>query len=101
MNRHTLKQENRAFTGTAGVSPNNARAGFVPAFRDEATGRVEFARMADGSCAPMHIITFLPLEWALVCDTGGGIIELKPGIVSGFCRDGEFFTREEAAAQLS
>ena len=39
-----LREENETFAGTGGVSENNCQARFVPAFRDEDSGRVELAR---------------------------------------------------------
>ncbi len=100
MNQQTLSQENGRFEGTAGVSQNNRSAGFTPAFQDRATGRVELARLATGSVATMHVISWLPAAWAKAFDADGKIIELKDDVVCGFVRDGEFFTREQAAQLL-
>ena len=60
-----LCQENQAFAGTGGVSANNHQAGFIPAFRDPASGRVEIARFANGNPAPMHLLCGLPQEWVV------------------------------------
>jgi len=98
MNQYELCHENRRFEGTAGISKNNRQEGFLPAFRDETTGRVELARTADGAVATMHVITWLPGNWAKSSDSDGGIVELKDGIVCGFVRDGRFYSREEVAA---
>lgn len=97
MNQQEICQQNRDYEGTAGVSKNNRRAGFLPAFRDDATGRVELARMADGSAATMHVITWLPPEWAETRDTEGGVVQLRDSIICGFVRDGTFYTRDEVA----
>ena len=71
----------------------------MPAFRNEADGRVELARLADGRPAPMHLISALPQEWAVRCDGRGNVLELVEDIIAGFLRDGRFYTREEAAAE--
>jgi len=97
MCEHTLRQQNLAFAGTNGISINNRNRRFVPAFRDEETGRVEIARFADGKPAPAHLIVGLPLEWAVALTRDGTILAVKASITAGFVRDGEFYTREQAA----
>ncbi len=96
MNRQQLQKQNLQFKNTDGVSANNHTKGFLPAFRDEETGRVELARFRDGSPAPMHLICGLPRDWALEFDETGGVITIKLSVTAGFCRDGRFFTRDEA-----
>lgn len=97
MNIVTLKRENRAFRGTRGVSRNNRSSGFRPAFLDKKSGRVEVARLSDGKPAPVHVISWLPKEWATSVDTDGAVLGLKPGVISGFVKDGVFYTRQEVA----
>ena len=94
-----LREENETFAGTGGVSENNRQARFLPAFQDRLTGRVELARSESGGCASMHLLCCLPDEWVAERDAEGRIASLKDSIVAGFVRDGEFFTREEAAAR--
>lgn len=99
-----LKRENRQYAGTGGVSENNARACFVPAFKDFHTGKVEISRYRDGRPAPFHLADGLPDEWVLNRDPEGRAVNLKSTIVSGFVRLGRFFTRQEASdfvAQLT
>ena len=98
MCEQTLYQENLAYAGTNGVSANNRNLRFVPAFRDEDTGRVELARFENGNPAPAHLIVGLPQEWAVAFTSEGAILAIKAGITAGFVRDSIFFTREEAAA---
>ena len=92
-----LRRENLAFAGTRGVSVNNRSLGFLPAFRDNDTGRVEIARLANGRPATMHVIEGLPHEWA-VARIDNRVCAVKSSVVAGFVRDGVFYTREEAAA---
>lgn len=96
MDRQQLRQQNQKFADTEGVSSNNRNHGFVPAFRDRDTGHIELARFADGRLAPMHVISGLPVEWAVETDPAGAILVLKSSIEAGFCKAGEFFTRAEA-----
>lgn len=93
-----LRRENRVFADTLGTSPRNRSDGFLPAFLDTETGRVELARFADGRVAPMHLIDGLPREWAEDVDAAGRIVAVKSSVVSGFVREGCFFTRAQLAA---
>jgi hypothetical protein len=97
MNEQTLRHENLAFTGTRGVSQNNSRSGFKPAFLNRNSGRVEISKMEGGYPAPIHLIDWLPEEWAASIRKDGSIESLVPGIISGFSRNGKFYTREETA----
>jgi len=92
-----LVEENRQFTGTGGVSENNVKARFTPAFLDVSTGRIEISRFADGRPAPFHLLDGMPEEWIVKKDLKGCVLEIKHNIVSGFVRLGKFFTRQEAA----
>jgi len=86
----TLRRDNLAFRGTGGVSEENRCMGFSPAFLDSPTGQVYRCRFPDGSPAPCHLLHGIP-EALLV----------KSSLVSGFIRDGRFYTREQAAHILS
>ena len=96
MNRQSLLDQNANFKGTMGVSLKNGSSGFIPAFRDESTGRVELARFRNGQVAPMHVIAGLPADWATGYDEDGDVSAVKTTIVAGFVRDEVFFTRDEA-----
>jgi hypothetical protein len=97
LTKNRIHRENLAFTGTGGVSSENRCDRFEPAFRDDATGRVEMSKYGDGRPAPMHLIDGLPADWVETRDQHGRACALKSSIVAGFVRDGRFFTREEAA----
>lgn len=94
----TLRRENRQFANTCGLSANNAGNNFVPAFRNDQTGEVALAKLADGRIAPMHLIINLPAAWATARNTRGQISAVLDCIVAGFVRHDQFFTRAEAAA---
>lgn len=101
LGQHELRSENRLFRGRGGISQENRSAGFVPAFLDSATGRVYRSRFADGRPAPVHVLEGLP-DHLRTAPRGGGsdvgrAVALGSRLVSGFLREGRFFTRAEAA----
>jgi hypothetical protein len=91
-----LQEENREFSGTPGVSEENCACGFIPAFYDMDTGRVEISRYQDGKPAPMHLIHGLPDCWVVERDELCRPTAILQSIISGFVRDGCFYTRSEA-----
>ncbi len=92
-----LRNDNRTYDGTGGVSDGNCTAGFIPAFCDTVTGRVEPSRHADGSLAPIHLLTGLPREWIVEQGNDITVLDVKKTVIAGFLRDGVFFTRDQAA----
>jgi hypothetical protein len=97
VDNQTLRSENLTYEGTRGISQNNRASGFRPAFLETSSGRIEISRLKDGQEAPIHMIGWLPEEWAVRIDEDGLVIELKREIVAGFERGGSFYTRDEAA----
>ena len=97
MTHETLRRENLAFVGTAGVSRENRASGFIPAFYDLETRTAAVSRFADGRVAPMHLIEGLPEAWATERDAAGRIKAVKSTVVAGFIRGSYFYTREQAA----
>jgi hypothetical protein len=92
-----LSHENELYAQTRGVSQANREFGWRPGYLNQATGEVELSRFADGRPAPIHILDGLPEHWVLERDADGHVVAAEPEIVSGFLRDGRFFTREQAA----
>ncbi|HYN78057.1 MAG TPA: hypothetical protein VES73_09730 [Lamprocystis sp. (in: g-proteobacteria)] len=92
----SLRDENVLFARTRGLSENNAHLGFVPGYRDSATGQQVLSCFADGSPAPVHLLDGLPEAWVAERDSAGHVTRTCPDLVSGFIRDGRFYTREEA-----
>jgi hypothetical protein len=101
MTHERLTKENLAYDGTGGVSAGNGRAGFIPAFCDTATGRVEPSRHADGTLAPMHLLAGLPRDWVVSREAGNEVPGVKPTVIAGFLRAGAFYTREQAARAVA
>mgnify|MGYP000889988509 FL=1 len=93
-----LRQQNRVFRGTGGVSAENRSQGFAPAFLDTQTGEVYRACFADGRPAPMHLLEGLPSALVVERDAGGRATALRSSVMAGFVRGTRFFTREQAAA---
>jgi hypothetical protein len=101
MTEQTLEQENLRYRGTGGVTAGSRAFGFQPAFADRETWAIYPSRFADGRPAPCHVLDGLPDELVLSRRACGRVATLKPSIVSGFVRDGRFYSREEAAALVA
>ncbi len=93
----SLRDENVLYELSRGVSRNNAHLGFVPAYLNTATGEQVSARFADGSLAPIHVLDGLPEAWVSARDSEGHVTRTCSGLISGFIRNGRFYTREEAS----
>ena len=95
--RADLRNENRRYRGTGGVSRNNRSFGFVPAFLDTVTGKAYRSRFADGRDAPIHLLEGLPSHLLTRAHEG---LQAKEGVISGFLHGSDFLTRAEASAAL-
>ena len=100
MTQQRLDQENIRYHGAGGVS-QNCSCGFWPAFMDTETRAVHLSRFTDGRLAPFHILDGLPDELVLSRNPGGRAAIVKASVVSGFIRDGLFYSRDEAAAHAA
>lgn len=92
-----LDRENTVHVGTGGRSQENSGLGFRPAFFDFATHRIFPSRFADGRLAPFHLLDGLPDEAIADRAPNGRVISAKATVISGFVRDGYFYTRTAAA----
>lgn len=93
-----LEIENFLHVGSGGRSQENASLGFRAAFFDFDTCTVYLSRFADGRIAPMHLTDGLPDE--VVVDRSsatGRVLAAKASLISGFERNGFFYTRTAAA----
>ena len=97
MNVQQLQHENETHVGSAGVSRANRHLGFRPAFLDVATMQIHESRFADGRPAPFHLLDGLPDEVVLRRSPLGRVLAAKASLVSGFVRNGYFYTRAAAA----
>jgi hypothetical protein len=95
-----LRMEAAAQRGTGGVSVENGKLGFQPAFRDAHTGQIYTSTFADGRPAPFHLLDGLPEHLVLARDRHGRASRVVGTITAGFVRDGVFHTRMEAAAAV-
>jgi hypothetical protein len=100
MTQQRLDQENIRYPGAGGVS-QNCSCGFWPAFLDTQTRAVYPSRFTDGRLAPFHILDGLPDELVLSRNPGGRGAIVKASVVSGFIRDGFFYSRDQAAAHAA
>jgi len=96
-----LLQENEDFEDTGGRSEGNADFGFRPAFLDDETDTVYLSRFPDGNPAPFHLLDGLPEEVVIYRSPTGRVVAAKASLVAGFVLNGEFYTREAAAAAVS
>jgi hypothetical protein len=92
-----LKRENVVHLGTGGRSQENSGLRFRPAFFDFATQAIYPSRFADGRLAPFHLLDGLPDEAVADRLPNGRVVAAKATIISGFVRDGFFYTRSAAA----
>lgn len=92
-----LRQENLAYLGTGARSQENRNLGFVPAFHDTLSHKTAIARFSNGNPAPIHVLDGVPKDWIVQRDHCGTVTVVKASIVSGFAREGVFYTREQAA----
>ncbi|MDN3516061.1 hypothetical protein QWY84_00425 [Aquisalimonas lutea] len=97
MGKRRLERENQAYGATGGVSQHNRCFGFRPAFKDGETGAIYPSLNASGSPCPFHCLDGLPAEVVTERGTGGQVVCVKPTLEAGFEREGEFFTRAQAA----
>jgi len=100
MTQQRLDLENVRYQGTGGVSQNRP-CGFRPAFMDAQTRTVYLSRFTDGRLAPFHILDGLPDELVLARNPGGRGVIVKASVVSGFIREGLFYSRDEATAHAA
>ena len=97
MSGKQLRHENLIHAGTGGRSQENAGLGFKPAFLDFATQAIYASRFADGRMAPFHLLDGLPEEVVVKRAPSGHVISAKATLISGFERNGFFYTRAAAA----
>jgi hypothetical protein len=97
MSEELLKRENELHEGTGGRSPENRDLGFRPAFLDFETQVVYPSRFADGRPAPIHMLDGLPEEVIVDRTPSGRVVAAKASLISGFVRNGFFYTRSAAA----
>lgn len=96
MNQEVLLRENAVHTGTGGRSQENASLGFRPAFLDFETQTIYPSRFADGRLAPFHLLDGLPDEVVADRLACGRVTAAKATLISGFVRNGFFYTRTAA-----
>ena len=92
-----LALENERHRGTAGVSDEGRAFGFRPAFLDRTTRIVYPSRYADGRLAPFHLLDGLPPPLVVTRGGDGRVVGVRESVVTGFVREGRFYTRAEAA----
>jgi hypothetical protein len=97
MSEKQLQHENVAHAGTGGRSQENSGLGFKPAFLDFQTQKIYPSRFADGRLAPFHLLDGLPDDVVVDRAASGRVVTAKATLISGFVRNGFFYTRAAAA----
>lgn len=97
MSEQRIQQENREHAGTGGRSQENADLGFRPAFLDFETQTIYLSRFANGRPAPFHLLDGLPDDVVVDRTPQGRVVAAKATLISGFVRNGFFYTRTAAA----
>lgn len=97
LSNRALRQENRVYIGTGARSHENRTLGFVPAFHDTLSRKTAISCFSNGMPAPIHVLDGVPEDWIVQRDRSGKVTAVKTSIVSGFTREGVFYTREQAA----
>lgn len=92
-----LAHENQVHAGTGGRSGENCGLGFRPAFLDFETQTIYPSRFANGLPAPFHVLDGLPDEVVADRASCGRVVAAKATLISGFVRNGFFYTRTAAA----
>jgi len=94
--RRQLEHDSGVFTASEAASAGYRHLGFVPAFMDFDTQRVYESRFADGRPAPFHLVDGLPDDVVVDRAPSGRVIAVKRSLISGFERNGFFYTRTAA-----
>jgi hypothetical protein len=96
-----LAAENHAYRGSGGISKENRKYGFRPAFLDQRTGIAYLSCFANGCPAPLHMLDGLPETLVAERDCHGRVSSARTGVIAGFLCDDVFYTREQAARALA
>lgn len=97
LSAHRLTEENQVHAETGGRSEDTCGLGFKPAFLDFATQKVYPCQFANGMPAPFHLLDGLPDEVVVDRAPTGRVVSAKATLISGFVRNGFFYTRTAAA----
>jgi hypothetical protein len=92
-----LQEENRVHARTGGRSEDSCGLGFRPAFLDFETQTIYPSRFANGLPAPFHVLDGLPDDVVIDRAPSGRVIAAKATLITGFVRNGFFYTRTAAA----
>src|SRR3569623_132294 len=98
--RDQLQHQAAVYLGTGGVSDANQQFGFKPAFLNRDSGECALSCDACGSPAAIHQFDGVPESWVALREASGRPVALKSSVVSGFMRNGQYFTRDQAAQMV-
>lgn len=94
-----LNKEVAKYKGTGGIATEAKVHKFKPAFKDQETGKIYPSTTKSGAPAGIHLLEGLPEAVVTSRHEDGEIEGVKSSIVSGFTKNGKFFTRDEAVKE--
>lgn len=71
INQLALQVDTCNFRGTCGESAVATKQNFLPAFQNTQTGEWALSKLKNGNPAPMHLLSYLPIDWAQSVDADG------------------------------
>ncbi len=94
-----IEAERAQYINTGGTSQDsgNKQMEFIPAFFDTQSNTIHLSRTCDGNIAAMHLLTGLAESIIDSRDSHGKITGIKKSVIVGFEKNGQFYTREQAA----
>jgi hypothetical protein len=99
-----VKQQQKESVGRA-VSVRRSRhipvLRFQAAFLDFGTQAIYPSRFANGSLAPYHVLDGLPAHLVVDRAVDGRVVAAKASLITGFVRNGFFYTRRAAARAVA
>jgi len=95
MSHHQAVTQQGAYSQFNGVVFSDISFGFMPAFKNLKTQQIHLSKDQYGDLSIMHLFDGLPDCWVQEQDGQGVALSLKPEIIAGFMRNGEFYTLSE------
>ena len=100
MSQSQVAEQQGACAQLGGAVFRDASFGFMPAFKNINNQEVHLSAYDSGELAVVHVLDNVPDEWVAEWGNDGRPSSLKPGIIAGFMRFGEFYTLSEISNEL-
>lgn len=93
-----LNKEVVKYKGIGGISTEAIKNKFIPGFRDSETGLIYPSLDENGRPTGIHLLDGLPESMITERNKYGDVTKAKASLESGFIRDDQFYTRDDAVA---